>query len=260
MSPSFILDPVEQQNALTVQALVEASNNLGLTRTEIGRLLEGVPPTDPLVRAQYDQRVSYQANEGFDRVRKICRAMFDGGFEGWGLIWHRHAGRNEVLWHVLAKVINNFRTPILHLFPSYQIAEVEGKEFRTRRRSATRVELTRLKALANHASGLPPGDDRKRLLGEFTSRMNQIEIRCMRLAALNMDSGMTLDDFRQLATPKDRRLQLFAKQTKRYVELQERANKELRDLCNMYEAFKQIIGKDPQLLGEGAGSIDRAKP
>lgn len=82
----------------------------------------------------------------------------------------------------------------------------------------------------------------------------------MRLAALNMDSGMTLDDFRQLANPKDRRLQLFSKQTKRYVELQERANKELAELCEMYEIFKQIMGQDPKLLGEEAGRIDRAKP
>jgi len=260
VSPSFILDPVMQQNALAVQALIETHNNTGLTRIELAVLLEGPPPTDPQARAQYDQRVNDQASAGFDRVRKICRAMFDGGFEGWGLIWHRHLGRQEIRWHVLAKVINNFRTPILHFFPAQHIAETEGKEFRTRRRSATRIEVSRLKALENFAHTLPDGSDRKKLLAEFTSRMNEIEIRCMRLAALNMDSGMTLSDFRQLATPKDRRLQLFAKQTKRYVDLQDRANKELHDLCDMYEAFKRILGRDPKLIGEGAGPIDRANP
>src|SRR5439155_2182090 len=139
-----------------------------------------------------------------------------------------------------------------HFYPAYQIAETEGKEFRTRRRSFTRIELSRLKALENFAHNLPDGDDRKALLAEYTARMNEIEIRCMRLAALNMDSGMTLSDFRQLVTPKDRRLQLFAKQTKRYVEAQDRANKELHELCNMYDAFKQIVGRDPKPLGEEA--------
>jgi len=260
MSPSFILDPVMQQHAMAVQALIEAHNNTGLTRLEIGRLLEGAAPTDPQARADYDQRVDSQANEGFDRVRMICRAMFDGCFEGWGLIWNRHMGPGERQWHVLAKVIDSFRTPILHWFPAHHIAETAGKEFRTRRRSATRIELTRLRSLEAYARTLPDADDRKRLFSELNSRMNEVEIRCMRLAALNMDSGMTLDDFRQLANPRDRRLQLFAKQTKRYVELQERANKELRDLCEMYEVFKQIIGRDPKLLGEEAGKIDRAKP
>lgn len=249
-----------QQHALVVQNLIETNNNMGLTRLEIGRLLEGPPPTDPQARAHYDQKVLFQANEGFDQVRKICRAMFDGGFEGWGLIWNRHMGPGERQWHVLAKVIGNFRTPILHWFPAHHIAETAGKEFRTRRRSATRIELTRLRSLENYARTLTAGNDRNRLFSEFNSRMNEVEIRCMRLAALNMDSGMTIDDFRQLANSKDRRLQLFSKQTKRYVELQERANKELAELCEMYEIFKQIMGQDPKLLGEGAGRIDRAKP
>ena len=77
---------------------------------------------------------------------------------------------------------------------------------------------------------------------------------------MNMDSGMTFEDFEQLTNPKDKRLRIFAKQTKAYVDLQRRANKELSDLISMYEIFKQIIGRDPKELGEGAARLDKAKP
>jgi hypothetical protein len=41
MPQSFILDPVFQQYCLQVQLLLEQNNSGGLTRDEIGRLLEG---------------------------------------------------------------------------------------------------------------------------------------------------------------------------------------------------------------------------
>ncbi|HLW83275.1 MAG TPA: hypothetical protein VKS20_14655 [Candidatus Acidoferrales bacterium] len=256
--PSFILDPVFQRYCLRVQEIIEQNNLAGLTREEIGRLLEGPPPTDPLQRAAYDARVLRHANEEFEKVRVACRAMFEGAFEGWGFIWHRR-GR-EIRWHLVAKVVNGFRTPILGYFAAGQIEHTVSKEFRTRTRSATRVQLAQAKSLESYARGLPPGPDRKALLKEFEERYNAIEIRSLRLAALNMDSGMTFGDFEQLTNPKDRRLRIFAKQTKAYVDLQRRANKELSDLIEMYEIFKQIIGKDPKELGEGAAKLDRSKP
>lgn len=70
MSNSFILDPVFQQYCLDVQSLIEQHNTVGLTREEIGRLLEGNPPTDPQKLILYQQRVDDHANEKFDRVRK----------------------------------------------------------------------------------------------------------------------------------------------------------------------------------------------
>lgn len=79
MSKSCILDPVFQQYCLDVQSLIEQHNSVGLTREEIGRLLEGNPPTDPQQLVLYQQRVDDHANEKFDRVRKVCRAMFEGG-------------------------------------------------------------------------------------------------------------------------------------------------------------------------------------
>jgi hypothetical protein len=75
-----------------------------------------------------------------------------------------------------------------------------------------------------------------------------------------MDGGMKFEDFEQLVNPRDKRLWIFAKQTKLYVEAQRRANKELNQLAQMYEAFKLIIGRDPKELGEGAAVIDAAKP
>jgi hypothetical protein len=98
------------------------------------------------------------------------------------------------------------------------------------------------------------------LLKEVEQRYNAVEIRSLRLAALNMDGGMKFEDFEQLANPRDRRLQIFAKQTKMYVQAQKRANKELNELAGMYDAFKAILARDPKELGEGAGKLDRAKP
>lgn len=71
---------------------------------------------------------------------------------------------------------------------------------------------------------------------------------------------MKFEDFEQLANPKDKRLRIFAKQTKLYVEAQKKANKELLELVDMYEGFKQILARDPKELGEGAARIDLAKP
>jgi hypothetical protein len=259
MARPFILDPVFQQHCLQVQSLIEQNNGGGLTREEIGRLLEGVPPVDPQQRALYDGRVERQGGEGFDRVRVACRAMFEGAFEGWGFIWHRRAHR-EIHWHLVAKVDNGFRIPILGYYPAGQIGHTVTKEYGTRTRSAMRIQLAQVKSLETYARTLPPGPDRTALLREFVERMNAVEIRSLRLTALNMDSGMKFEDFEQLANPRDRRLQIFAKQTRLYVDAQRRANKELSELVEMYEIFKQIIGKDPKELGEGAAKLDRSKP
>lgn len=258
MRNSFILDPVFQQYCLEVQTLLEQHNSSGLTREEIGQLLEGPPPPDPQQRALYDQRVARHANEQFDKVRTACRAMFEGGVDGWGFIWNRRRG--EIHYHVVAKVVNGIRTPILPYYPAGHIAQTQGKEYATRTRSATRIEVAHVKALENHAYSLPPGPDRRALLSEVQERLNAVEIRSLRLASLNMDSGMRFEDFEQLANPRDFRLRIFAKQTKLYVEAQRRANKELNELAGMYEAFKRILGKDPKELGEGAAKIDLAKP
>lgn len=253
-----ILDPVLQQYCLDVQLLLEQNNAIGMTREEIGRAVEGAPPTDPRLRAQYDQRVAAHANEKFDTVRKVCRALFEAGIEGWGFIWSRR-GR-EIRYHVVAKVLGGFRTPILELYPAGQIAQTQQKEFTTRTRSATRIALAHVKSIQNYAYMLPNGRERRALLAEVEQRYNAVEIRSLRLAALNMDGGMTFEDFEQLANPKDRRLQIFAKQTRIYVQAQRRANKELNELAGMYEAFKAILGRDPKELGEGAGRLDSAKP
>jgi hypothetical protein len=258
MSSSFIVDPVFQQYSLRVQHLLEQHNSGGLTREELGRLLEGPPPTDPQLRALYDKRVERHANEQFDKVKKVCRVMFEAGVDGWGFIWNRRAG--EFRYHVMAKVMNGIRTPILSYYPAGQIAQTQGKEYATRTRSATRIAVTHVKALENHAYSMPHGPDRSALLKEVEERLNAVEIRSLRLAALNMDGGMKFEDFEQLANPRDKRLWIFAKQTKLYVEAQRRANKELNQLAQMYEAFKLIIGRDPKELGEGAAVIDGAKP
>ena len=71
---------------------------------------------------------------------------------------------------------------------------------------------------------------------------------------------MNFEDFEQLANPRDKRLLIFAKQTKAYVEAQRRANKELNELAGMYEAFKSMVGRDPKELGEGAALVDWARP
>ena len=244
---------------MRVQGLLEQHNSTGLTREEIGYLLEGTPPTDPQARREYEQRAAAHADKQFDRVRKVCRAMFEGGIEGWGLVWHRHA-KGEIRWHVVAKVTDGYRTPILNVLPAGQIAQVELKEFRTRKRSATRIELAHVKALENYARRLPAGADRKKLLKEVEERLDAVEIRNLRLAALSMDGGMSFEDFEQLVNPKDRRLRLFSKQTRFYVQAQKKANKELLELIKMYEAFKRIMARDVRELGEGAGRLDRAKP
>jgi hypothetical protein len=250
---------VLQQHCIRVQALIEQNNAAGLTREQIGVLLEGPPPTDPQQRALYDQRVAAQANEGFDEVRKICRGLFEAGIEGWGFIWSRQVGR-EWYWHVVARVDDGFRAPIVGYFAAGQMAQRQHKEYTTRTRSATRIELAHVKSMKDYAHSLPPGPDRRALLAQVEEQLNAVEIRNLRLAALNMDSGMKFEDFKQLINPRDRRLRLFAKQTKLYVDAQERANKQLVDLVEMYEAFKQILSKDPRELGEGAGKLDRAKP
>lgn len=248
-----------QTHCQTVQGLIEQHNVGGLTRLNIGMLLEGTPPTDPQLRILYDQRVEVQGNEGFDEVKRICRGFFEAGLEGWGFIWFRQVGK-EFYYHVVAKVENGFRTPILDYYPARQVAERQTKEFKTRTRSNARIQVAHVKSMKDYAHSLPSGPDRKRLLDEVESRLNKVEIQNLRLAALNMDSGMTLEDFRQLVSPKDRRLRLFSKQTKQYVDAQDKANKQLLDLVDMYEAFKQILSRDPRELGEGAGKIDRAKP
>jgi hypothetical protein len=184
--------------------------------------------------------------------------MFEAGIDGWGFIWNRR-GR-EIRYHVVAKVLNDLRKPILGLYAAGQIAQTQQKEFTTRTRSATRIELAHVKSIENHAYALPNGRERRVLLKEVEQRYNAVEIRSLRLAALNMDGGMKFEDFEQLANPRDRRLQIFAKQTKMYVQAQKRANKELNELAGMYDAFKAILARDPKELGEGAGKLDRAKP
>jgi len=253
-----IVDPVLQQYCLDVQLLLENNNATGMTREEIGLALEGPPPGDTKLRAEYDQRVSAHANERFDDVRKICRAMFEAGMDGWGFIWNRR-GR-EIRYHVVAKVLGTFRTPILGLYAAGQIAQTQQKEFRTRTRSASRIALAHVKSIENHARMLPDGPDRRMLLKEVEQRYNAVEIHSLRLDALNMDGGMKFEDFEQLTNPRDRRLRIFARQTKDYVEAQRKANKELNELAEMYEAFKTILGRDPKELGEGAGKLDKGKP
>jgi hypothetical protein len=248
-----------QDHCIRVQNLIELHNTAGLTRQQVGMQLEGTPPTDPQQRILYDERVAGHANEGFDEVRKICRGFFEAGIEGWGFIWSRQIGR-EWYWHVVAKVDKGFKTPILEYFAAGQIAHRQHKEFTTRSRTEARIQVAHVKSMKDYAHSLPQGPERRALLNQVEEKLNAVEVRNLRLAALNMDAGMSFEDFKQLSDPKDRRLRLFAKQTKYYVEAQEKANKQLLDLVEMYEAFKQILSKDPRELGEGAGKIDRTKP
>jgi hypothetical protein len=125
MQNRFAFDPVFWDYALRVQKLLEANNDLGLSRKEIGESLEGAPPDDPQARVLYEQRVLDHAEEKFDRVKTVCRIMFDSGVEEWGFIWFRQIKR-EFRYHVAAKVVNGFRAPILSFYPAGQIAQRHG--------------------------------------------------------------------------------------------------------------------------------------
>lgn len=248
-----------QEHCLRVQQIIEQNNLGGLTRQQIATAEEGPPPSDPKQRADYLQRIEATANEGFDEVRQICRGFFEAGIEGWGFIWSRQVGR-EWYYHVIAKVIDAKRTPIIDFYPVRQIEQRWQKEYATRTRSVARIEVAHVRALEAHARALPAGPERTAMLAEVTQRLNAVEVRNLRLEALNMDGGMRFEDFEQLASPRDRRLRIFSRQTKNFVEAQKKANKELMDLVEMYEVFKQILNKDPRELGEGAARLDRAKP
>ena len=95
------------------------------------------------------------------------------------------------------------------------------------------------------------------LIAEAEQKFDEIFLISTRLAAINFDSGMSLEDLRQLANPRDRRLRVLSAPIRRALGAVENAQRQVNELAELVHGLQQIMTSDRRRLGQGAGTIDR---
>lgn len=146
------------------------------------------PPVDPAVCAfEWDE---------FKRAKDYSSDQFDARQEGW--VWVR-ARRGllpgEFFYHAVARIVRG-ESEILITYPVSERLHIEKTgEWQTRTRSEMRVKVANIEAKRQRA--VATGN--QGLLDETERELDEIIVLAPRLAAINFDTGLTLQDLRVLA-------------------------------------------------------------
>lgn len=184
------------------------------------------------------------------RAARYSTAMFDLGEEGWSFIRALQGPRRGQFYYLAVATIVSGQPTVEVPYPlAEQLDERATTEWSTRTRSRMRIRVADLQSKT--ASGNP------KLMAEAEKKFDEILLISTRLAAINFDSGMSIEDLRQLANPRDRRLQILSRPIQRALDAVEKAQKQINELAGLVHGLQQIMTGERRRLGQGAGAIDR---
>lgn len=187
----------------------------------------------------------------FKRAVKYSTMMFDLGEEDWSFIRALRGPRRGQFYYLVVATIVSGKATVQAPWPiAEQLDEQTTSEWTTRTKSRMRIRVADLQA--KMASGNP------RLIAEASEKFDDVLLISTRLAAINFDSGMSIDDLRQLANPRDHRLQILSKPIKNALNAIEKAQDRINELADLVFGLQQIMTTDRRRLGQDAGLIDQS--
>lgn len=188
----------------------------------------------------------------FKRAARYSTAMFDLGEEDWSFIRALRGPRRGQFYYIAVATIVSGKPNVQVPWPiAEQLDERTTEEWKTRTKNRMRVLVSDLQA--KMASGNP------KLIAEASEKFDDVLLISTRLAAINFDSGMSIEDLRQLANPRDYRLRILSKPIKKALNAIEKAQDRVNELAELVYGLQQIMTTDRKRLGQDAGLIDQSE-
>lgn len=221
------------------------ANPTGLDKDAFIQLyFPGNPPTSRQDREFYWQE--------FKRAAKYSTVMFELEEEGWSFVRALQGPRRGQFYYVAVATIISGQPTVEVPYPiAEQLDDRTTREWVTRTRNRMRIRVADLQAKI--ASGNPT------LAAEAEEQFDEIAFISTRLAAINFDSGMSLEDLRQLANPRDHRLRILGAPIRRALDAVEKAQDRINDLADLVYGLRELMTSERRRLGQGAGGIDQSE-
>lgn len=194
-------------------------------------LLEYYGGNPPLDRATRDFEW-----EEFKRAKDYSNQQFDAHQEGWAWVRARRGlVRGQFFYQVVAQIVDGEPEKIIQYPISETLHLEKTAEWQTRTRSEMRVKVANIEAKKRHAIA----SSNQRLLNEAEQEMDEITVLAPRLAAINFDLGLTVEDLRQIArSPRIPRI--LQATVKRTLAAYEKSQEEIKKLSQIVYSIKQL--------------------
>jgi len=188
----------------------------------------GNPPTDLVTR-------DFQWEE-FKRAKDYSHQMFKNGIDGWAWVRARHGSLpHQFFYQAVAKIVGGEPEIVIRYPVSQALLIDKTGDWYTRTQSHMRVTVANIRAKKNAA--LAAGNTR--LLSEAEAELDEMVVLAPRLAEINFDTGMTIQDLRVLANS-PRVPRLLQNSVKRTLQSYERSQGEVRNLSRIIYTLQQI--------------------
>lgn len=194
---------------------------------------QGNPPTDLATR-------DFEWEE-FKRAKDYSNGEFDAHHEGWAWVRARRGlARGQFFYHVVAQIVDGEPDKVIQYPVSERLHLEKTAEWQTRTRSEMRVKVANIEAKKRHAIA----SSNQKLFDEAEHEMDDITVLAPRLAAINFDLGLTVEDLRQIA--RSPRIPVILQKTvKRTLAAYEKSQKEIKKLSQVVYSIKQLRSGRP---------------
>lgn len=188
----------------------------------------GNPPTDLATR-------SFQWEE-FKRAKDYSHQMFKNGVDGWLWVRARHGNLPHQFFYQAVAIIVGGEPEVIIRYPVSEALLIDKTgDWYTRTRSQMRVTVANI--TAKKRAAIATGNTR--LLEQAEAELDEIVVLAPRLAAINFDTGITVQDLRVLANS-PRVPRLLHNSVKRTLRSYERSQHEIRNLSRIIYSLKAI--------------------
>ncbi len=172
--------------------------------------------------------------EEFKRAKNYSSQQFDALNEGWVWVRARHGLlRGQFFYQAVARIEGGKHKVIIEYPVSERLYIDKTGEWQTRTKSEMRVRVANIEA--KRSRGLASGNTA--LIKEAEKELDEIIVFAPRLAAINFDTGLTVQDLRDInLSPRIPRL--LQRSIKKTLDAYEKSLKEIRTLSGIVYAIK----------------------
>ena len=187
----------------------------------------GNPPMDTFTR-------DFEWEE-FKRAKNFSSEQFNAKKESWVWVRARHGLlRGHFYYQAVAEIKNGQHKVIIEYPISERLSIDKTGEWQSRTRSEMRVRVANIEAKRKRAQITGS----TKLLAEAEKELDEILVFAPRLAAINFDTGLTVQDLRGLARSPKVPL-LLQRTVKKTLDAYEKSLEQIRKLAQIVYAIKQ---------------------
>ena len=174
--------------------------------------------------------------EEFKRGREYSDQMFKNGVDGWVWVRARHGILpHQFLYQAVAIIAGGEPEMVIRYPVSEALLIDKTGDWKTRTQSYMRVKVANIRA--KERAALATGN--QKLLSEVDAERDEIILLAPRLAEINFNTGISIQEMRILANS-SRVPRLLQKSVKRTLQSCERAQAEVRNLSNTIYSLKKM--------------------